>query len=183
MEVLFDDLNSKLNASISIYKKDIAGIRTGRASAHLLDCVVVEAYSNRVPIQQVATVNVVDQKTISVQVWDKELVKSVAKGIESAIGICPISEGQSIRVILPAITEERRKELCKLAAKQAEAAKVVIRNIRRDFMDKIKKMEKNKEINEDEQKRASDRIQKIIDENIKKIDVLSSDKEKEIMVI
>lgn len=183
MDELFEELKSKLEMSVSIYKRDIAGVRTGRASAHLLDSAVVEAYGGKRPLTQLATVGVVDQKTISVQVWDKELVRNVVKGIEAAVGICPIAEGQSLRLILPDITEERRKELCKLASKHAENAKISVRNVRRDIMDKVKKMEKDKEITEDEQKRASERIQKLVDECVKEIESLSVIKEKEIMTV
>lgn len=183
MEDFFEALKVKLDSSFSVYTKDLAGVRTGRASAHLLDSAVVEAYGGRQALSRVATVSVVDQKTISVQVWDKELVKAAQKGIESAIGIAPNCQGQSIRVVLPDVTEERRKELCKLVARHAESAKVASRNIRREFMDKLKKMEKDKEIDEDDLKKMSDRVQKMIDEITKKIDETLDEKEKEIMTV
>lgn len=180
---LFDEMKAKLDTAMDVYQRDLNSIRTGRASAHLLDSVVVEAYGKKVPINQAASISIIDSKVISVQVWDKEVVKNAIKAIENSIAVNPIAEGQSLKIVLPDITEERRKELCKQASKHLENIKISSRNIRRDVIDKLKKMEKEKEINEDELKRFSDKVQKIIDDFTKKCEIKLLEKEKEIMKV
>jgi ribosome recycling factor len=150
----------------------------------ILDHITVEAYGSRVPIQQVGTVSVPEAKMLTVQVWDSSLIKPTEIAIRSAqLGLNPVVDGQLIRIAVPDLSEERRKEICKLAGKYAEQAKISIRNIRKDGMDEVKQQEKNKEITEDQRKKMLDDIQKITDEFVKKIDASLSAKEKEIMKV
>jgi ribosome recycling factor len=177
-------LTEKMEKALSVLDKECSGLRTGRASAHLLDPVVVEMYGSKMPLSQVGTISTPDAKTITVQVWDKEMVKTVEKAIADAnLGVNPMSDGQLIRMNLPPISEERRKELVKLAHKYAENTKVALRNIRRDGMDALKKMEKDNEISKDEHHQYSEEIQKLTDEFSKKIDSFMETKEKEILTV
>jgi ribosome recycling factor len=149
-----------------------------------LDRIFVEAYGNKVPIQQVGTISAPEARMLTVQVWDSSLIKPTEVAIRnSQLGLSPTVDGQMIRIAVPDLSEERRKEICKLAGKYAEQARIALRNIRREGMDEVKKLEKNKEINEDQQKKMSDEIQKITDEFVKKIDTSLSVKEKEIMKV
>jgi len=184
----FNDLKtatlSRMEKTIEAMKNDLAGLRAGRAHASLLDGVMVEAYGNLTPISQVGTIGVPDARTLSVSVWDKGLAKSVEKALrESDLGLNPMSDGQMIRIPIPPLSEERRRELVKIAGKYAEQGKVAIRNIRRDAMDDVKKMKKDSLISEDEEKRYNNDIQKWTDDAIKKADDLYAAKEKDIMQV
>jgi ribosome recycling factor len=178
------DTQSRMEKTIEAMKNDLAGLRAGRAHANLLDGVMVEAYGNLTPISQVGTIGVPDARTLSVSVWDKGLAKSVEKALrESDLGLNPMSDGQMIRIPIPPLSEERRRELVKIAGKYAEQGKVAIRNIRRDAMDEVKKMKKDALISEDEEKRYNNDIQKWTDDAIKKADDLYASKEKDIMQV
>ena len=180
-EVLINELESKMQKTMSTLEHELVGIRTGRASTSLIEPIIAEVYGGKMPISQVATVSSVDARTLSIQVWDKETVKAVEKAIANAhLGVNPVTEGQTIRVALPSLTEERRAEFAKLAAKYGEGAKVAIRNLRRDCMDALKKFEKAKEISEDDLKKLGDKVQKTTDGYTKQIDDKVSAKEKEI---
>lgn len=178
------DLERRMDGAIDNMKKEFAGLRTGRASVSLLDPVVVEAYGSKMPLIQVGTVNAPEPRMLTVQVWDQTMVPAVEKAIRnSGLGLNPMPEGNVLRIPLPELNEERRAELAKVAGKYAEAARVSVRNVRRDGMDELKKMEKDNEISEDEHKRMSDEVQKLTDKHVETIDALLSDKEKDIMVV
>lgn len=178
------ELSEKMTKAMDLLDREFSGLRTGRASIHLLDPVVVEVYGSKMPISQVGTVSTPDAKTITVQVWDKAMVKTVEKAIADAnLGVNPSSDGQLIRMNLPPLSQERRKELVKIAHKYGENTKIALRNIRRDGMDKIKLMEKNNEISKDEHHTYSDEVQKLTDEFISKVDKNVKSKENEILTI
>jgi len=180
----FKDLSRRMEGAVSAFKQDIAALRTGRASANLLDPVLVQAYGAPTPINQVATVTVPEPRMISVSIWDQSLVGAVDRAIrESNLGFNPIVEGTTLRIPLPELNEERRKELVKLAHQYAESARVATRHVRRDGMDNLKKAEKDSIITQDESRVQSDRVQKITDETIAAIDKLLSEKEAEIMQV
>ena len=177
-------LTEKMHKALEVLNKEFSGLRTGRASANLLDPVIVEAYGSKMPLSQVGTVSTPDAKTITVQVWDKEMVKTVEKAIADAnLGLNPSSDGQLIRMNVPPLSEERRKDLAKLANKYAENTKISLRNIRREGMDLLKKMEKDNEISQDEHHNYADEVQKLTDEFIKKVDNTTKTKEEEILTI
>jgi len=177
-----NDVKSRMEGAIKSLDNEFRGLRTGRASTAFLDPLQIEVYGSRMPINQLATVSTPDAKTIYVQVWDKSMLKIVEKAIaESNLGVSTISDNQGIRINMPIITEERRKDLVKLAHKYTENTKVSIRNVRRDGIDKLKRMEKDKLISEDEMRKYSDEIQKVTDEFTSKIDVELKNKEQEIM--
>ena len=179
-----DELDRRMNGAVATLKSELAGLRTGRASAALLDPVKVEAYGNTVPINQVGTISTPEARMITVQVWDKGLAKAVDKAIRDAgLGLNPQMDGQLLRVPLPELNEERRKELTKLAAKYAEAARVAVRNVRRDGMDLLKKLEKDGKIGQDEHHTRGDVLQKMTDAHIKDIDTSLHSKEQEIMQV
>jgi ribosome recycling factor len=179
-----DEYRRRMVGAMDVLRKEFAGLRTGRASADLLNPVMVDAYGQHMPISRVGTVNVPEPRLITVQVWDRGMVKAVDKAIrESGLGLNPQTEGQVIRVPLPDLTQERRKELSKVAHKYAEQARVSVRNIRRDGMDHLKKIEKDGEISQDEQRRTGTEIQALTDEHIKKIDELLQAKEKDILQV
>ena len=181
VELIVNELENKMKKTISTLEHELSGIRTGRASTNLIEPITAEVYGDKMPISQIGTVSSVDARTLSIQVWDKENVKAVEKAIAAAhLGVNPVTEGQVIRVSLPSLTEERRAEFAKLAAKYGEGAKVAMRNLRRDAMDLVKKAEKDKEISEDDQKKLSDKVQKVTDSYIKQIDDKVAAKEKEI---
>lgn len=183
-QILKNDLTDKMNKAIAILEKELSGLRTGRASANLLDPVVVEVYGSKMPIAQVGTVSTPDAKTISVQVWDKALVKTVEKAIADAnLGLNPSSDGQLIRMTLPILSEERRKELVKVAHKYGENTKVALRNIRRDGMEHLKKLEKDGEISKDDHHNLGEEIQKLTDEFTDKVDKHIKLKEQEILKV
>lgn len=175
------DMQTRVQKTIESLKKDFQGLRTGRASTGLLDSIMVDAYGSSVPINQVATVSVPEARMLSVNVWDKNLLKHVEKAIrESSLGLNPMNDGVSLRIPLPPLSEERRVELTKIAGRYTEEAKVAVRNIRRDILDKIKKLKNDNEISEDEQKRYEDEVQKITDNATKEMDELFKAKEAEI---
>lgn len=181
---LKNELSEKMTKAIDMLDREFSGLRTGRASVHLLDPVIVEVYGSKMPISQVGTVSTPDAKTITVQVWDKAMVKTVEKAIADAnLGVNPSSDGQLIRMNLPPLSEERRKELVKIAHKYGENTKIALRNVRRDGMDKLKQMEKSNEISKDEHHTYSDEVQKLTDEFIGKVDASVKSKENEIITI
>ena len=176
------DLQRRMHGAIEALKHDLSGLRTGRASTALLDTIHVEVYGANMPLNQVATVSVPEARMLSVQVWDRSNVQPVEKAIRSAgLGLNPITDGQMIRLPIPELTEERRKELAKLVGQYAEKAKIAVRNVRRDGMEHLKADEKKHQISEDEHKRLEHEVQKLTDDTIKEIDQLSEAKEKEIL--
>jgi len=179
-----DELDRRMNGAVATLKSELAGLRTGRASAALLDPVKVEAYGNAVPINQVGSIATPESRMITVQVWDKGLAKAVDKAIRDAgLGLNPQMDGQLLRIPLPELNQERRKELSKLAAKYAEAARVAVRNVRRDGMDLLKRLEKDHKIGQDDQHTKGDELQKMTDAHIKDIDAALHSKEQEIMQV
>lgn len=178
------DLERRMHGAVDSLKHDLSGLRTGRANTTLLDPVMVEVYGAQMPLNQVATVSAPEPRLLSVQVWDKSNVQPVEKAIRSAgLGLNPINDGTTIRLPIPDLTEERRKELAKLAGQYAEKARVAIRNIRRDGNDSLKADENKKEISEDERKRGEDEVQKLTDDMIKLVDEELARKEKDIMSV
>lgn len=176
------DLERRMAGAVESLKHDLTGLRTGRASVSLLDPVTVEVYGAQMPLNQVATVSAPEPRMLSVQVWDKSNVGPADKAIRSAgLGLNPIVDGQTLRLPIPDLTEERRKELAKLASKYAESARVAVRNVRRDGMDTLKTDEKKGLISEDERKRHEGEVQKLTDGTIADIDAAASAKEKEIL--
>jgi len=174
-------LEKRMDGVLSSLKDEFSGLRSGRATASLLDPITVDAYGSQMPMNQVGTVNVPEARMLSVQVWDKGLVGAVEKAIrESGLGINPVVDGTNVRVPMPTLTEERRVELKKVAVKYAEQARVAIRNVRRDGMETIKKAEG---VGEDDQKRMSDQVQKLTDSMIGKVDAALASKEVEIMQV
>ena len=180
----FQDIQRRMDGAIAAFKQDLASLRTGRASANLLDPIMVQAYGSAMPINQVATVSVPEPRMISVSVWDKALVSAVDRGIrESNLGFNPIVDGTNLRIPLPELNEQRRKELVKIAHQYAENAKVATRHVRRDGIDHAKKAEKDGDISQDDARTQSDRVQKITDDTITAIDALLVEKEAEIMQV
>src|SRR5277367_854120 len=179
-----DEMSRRMAGAISTLKGEFGGLRTGRASPALLDPVSVEAYGNSVPISQVGTISTPESRMITVQVWDKSLAKAVDKAIRDAgLGLNPQMDGQLLRIPLPELNQERRKELSKLASKYAEAARIAVRNVRRDGMDVLKRLEKDHKIGEDEHHTKGEELQKLTDQNIKDIDAALHNKEQEIMQV
>jgi ribosome recycling factor len=178
------DLKTRMQKSISSLRDELAGLRTGRASASLLEPVTVEAYGSRMPLNQVATVTVPEPRMLSVQVWDRQMANAVEKAIrDSGLGLNPMGEGQIIRVPLPELNEQRRKELAKVAHNYAEAARVAVRHIRRDGMDALKKAEKDGDISQDDSRVQADLVQKATDAAVTEIDQVLAAKEAEIMQV
>ena len=183
-EDLLKDLDKRMSGAIENFKTELQGLRTGRASAELLAPVMVEAYGSSVPINQVGAISVPEPRMISVSVWDKGMAGAVERAIRDAgLGLNPMADGTLIRVPIPDLNEERRKELSKVAGNYAEAARVAVRNVRRDGMDKSKKMEKDGDISEDEQRSLSDEVQKLTDSFVGKVDDALKNKEAEIMQV
>src|ERR1700761_282713 len=179
-----DEMSRRMAGAVSTLKGEFSGLRTGRASAALLDPVHVEAYGNTVPINQVGTISTPEARMITVQVWDKGLAKAVDKAIRDAgMGLNPQMDGQLLRIPLPELNEERRKELTKLASKYAEAARVAVRNVRRDGMDLLKRLEKDHKIGQDDHHKHGDELQKLTDAHIQEIDSVLHGKEQEIMQV
>lgn len=175
---------TKMSKSVDSLKTDLAKVRTGRANPGILDHVQVDYYGNPTPINQVANITLIDGRTISVQPWEKKMVNAVEKAIrDSDLGLNPSSVGDIIRVPMPPLTEERRREMVKLLKTEGEDAKVAVRNIRRDANEYLKKMVKDKTCSEDEERRAQDDIQKLTDKYVKQIDGLLAEKEKEVMTV
>ena len=174
----------RMEKTLESLKADFGSLRAGRAHASLLDGIMAEAYGSMVPLSQVGSISTPDPRTLSVSIWDKSLVKNVEKALrESDLGLNPAVDGTLIRIPIPPLSEERRKELSKIAGKYAEQNKVAIRNIRRDAIDDVKKLKKDNTISEDEEKRAENDIQKLTDDAVKKIDELLTQKEKDIMQV
>ena len=179
-----DETNRRMVGAVTTLKGEFSGLRTGRASPALLDPVQVEAYGNTVPINQVGTISTPESRMITVQVWDKGLAKAVDKAIRDAgLGLNPQMDGQLLRIPLPELNQERRKELSKLASKYAEAARIAVRNVRRDGMDLLKRLEKDHKISEDEHHSKGEELQKLTDQHIKDIDTALQSKEQEIMQV
>ena len=179
-----NDIKRRMDGALESLKRDFAGLRTGRASAGLLEPIVVEAYGATMPLTQVGTIGVPEPRLLTVQVWDRSMVGAVERAIrDSELGLNPSADGQLVRVPIPELSEDRRKELTKVAGKYSEQAKVAVRNVRRDGMDVLKRKEKDSEISQDEQKKLSDQIQKLTDEHIKMIDEMAVAKDKEIMQV
>ena len=176
------DLNRRMHGALEALRHDLAGLRTGRASTALVDGIHVEVYGSNMPLNQLATVSTPEPRLLSVQVWDRSNVQPVEKAIRNAgLGINPIVDGQVIRLPIPELTEERRKELAKLVGQYAEKARIAVRNVRRDGMDHLKQDEKKHEISEDERKRLETEVQKLTDDVIKEVDEAAHAKEKEIL--
>ena len=180
----FKDLQRRMDGAISAFRQDIASLRTGRASSNLLDAVQVQAYGSSMPINQVANVSVPEPRMISVSVWDKSMVGAVDRAIREAnLGFNPIMDGTTLRIPLPELNEQRRKELVKLAHGYAENARVAIRHVRRDGMENLKKSEKDAVIGQDDHRVQQDRVQKMTDDTIHMVDGLLTEKEAEIMQV
>ncbi len=183
-EVDLDDIKRRMGGALDALDREFNALRTGRASASLLEPLTVDAYGSQMPINQVGTVNVAEARLLTVQVWDQQLVKAVEKAIiESELGLNPQTEGNLIRIPIPDLSEERRVELKKVAGRYAEQGKVAVRNVRRDGMDTLKLMERDGEISKDDQKSQADEIQKMTDEHITLIDESLATKEAEIMQV
>ena len=178
------DLKRRMDGAIESLRKEFGGLRTGRASASLLDPIKVDAYGSLTPINQIGTVSVPEPRMISVQIWDRSMVGAADKAIRnSGLGLNPVVEGQLLRIPIPPLNEERRAEIAKLAGNYAEQARIAVRNVRRDGMDALKKMEKAGDLSEDEQKAFSEDVQKLTDEAIKRIDESLKAKQEEIMQV
>ncbi len=179
-----DDIARRMDGAKEVLRKEFAGLRTGRASAALLEPVMVEAYGASMPINQVGTVSVPESRMVTVQVWDRSLVGAVEKAIRNAgLGLNPAADGQLMRVPIPALSEERRIELTKIAGKYTEQCRIAVRNVRRDGMETLKRMEKAHEISEDDHRLWSEEIQRLTDEHIKAIDEALAHKEEEILQV
>jgi len=178
------DLERRMQGAIESLRHEFAGLRTGRANASMLDPVMVEVYGTQMPINQVATISVPESRMLSVQVWDNNNVSAVEKAIRnSGLGLNPMTEGAVLRVPVPDLNEERRRELSRVAAKYAEQARIAVRNVRRDGMDRIKTLEKDGDIGKDDSKALSEKVQKLTDDAVKTIDGMLSQKEEEIMQV
>lgn len=178
------DLHRRMDGAVAAFQHDLASLRTGRASSNLLDPITVQAYGSLMPLNQVATISVPEPRMISVSVWDKSMVGAVDRAIrESNLGFNPIVDGTNLRIPLPELNEERRRELVKIAHQYAEAAKVAARHVRRDGMDQLKKAEKDGAVSQDDHRTGTDRVQKMTDETIGAIDSLLAGKETEIMQV
>ena len=184
MEFNQKKVEDKMLKSVDVLKKELSGLRTGRASVGLLEPIQVDAYGSKVPLSQVSAISVPESRMLAVQVWDNSLISVVENAIRTAnLGLNPMTEGNLIRLPIPDLTEERRKEIAKLASKYSEDTKISVRNVRRDAMDYLKESEKNKEISKDELFQYSDQIQKLTDKIILLIDELFYEKEKDILQI
>ena len=179
-----DDIKKRMEGALAALKTEYTGLRTGRANIHLLDPIHVDAYGASTPLNQVGAVSAPEPRMLAVQVWDKGVVTAVEKAIRNAgLGVNPIVDGQTIRVPIPPLNEERRRELAKLAGKYAEAARVAIRNVRRDGMEHLKKLEKDGDISQDQQKKFSEQVQQATDQFVKTVDQTLAAKEEEIMQV
>ncbi|XVN40621.1 MAG: ribosome recycling factor [Rickettsia endosymbiont of Argas persicus] len=183
-ETLKKNLQEKMDKALKVLDHELKGLRTGRASVNLLDSVSVEAYGSKMPLSQVSTLSTPDARTINVQVWDKAMVKAVEKAISEAnLGLTPATDGQLVRLPVPALNEERRRDLAKLAHKYGEETKISLRNIRRDGNEELKKMEKDNIIAKDDHHSLSEQVQKLTDEYTGKVDEIIKQKEQEIMTV
>lgn len=184
MTLEFNDYQDKMEKSLDILRRDFQGLRTGRASATLLEPIGVEAYGSKVPINQIGNISIPESRLITVQVWDETLIQSVEKAIRNSdLGLNPMIEGNVIRVPIPDLSQERRIEIVKIASKYAEDTRITIRNVRRDAMDMIKDEEKQKNISKDDSFQFSEKMQKITDGFIEKVDTLFQEKEKDILKV
>ncbi|HEX3536883.1 MAG TPA: ribosome recycling factor [Stellaceae bacterium] len=183
-EALLKDLTRRMDGALEALRKELGGLRTGRASASLLEPVKVEAYGNAVPLNQVATISVPEARLITVQVWDRGVAKAVDKAIrESGLGLNPQTEGQMIRVPIPDLSEDRRRELTRKAAEYAEQQRVAVRNVRRDGIEHLRRLEKDGEISQDEHRKLEKDVQHLTDDHIKRIDETLAQKDKEILQV
>jgi ribosome recycling factor len=183
-DALLNDLRRRMDGALEVLRKEFGGLRTGRASASLLEPIMVTAYGNTVPLNQVASINVPEPRLITVQVWDRGVVKSVDKAIrESGLDLNPQTEGQTIRVPIPDLNEERRRNLTRVAAKYAEDTKVSVRNVRRDGIEVLKRREKDAEISQDEHRKLQREVQHLTDDYVKRIDEALAQKDKEILQV
>src|SRR5271154_253508 len=179
-----NDLKRRMQGALGSLKHELSGLRTGRASTALLDSIQVDAYGNHMPLNQLATISVPEPRLLNVQVWDHSMVHAVEKAISAAnLGLSPSTEGQVLRLRIPELNEDRRRELVKVAHKYAEAARVAVRHVRRDGLDLLKKLEKDHKISEDDQERLGNDVQKATDGTISEIDQLLAAKEKEILTV
>ena len=179
-----NEFSRRMDGALEALRKEFGGLRTGRASAHLLDQVVVQAYGSPMPLNQVGTVNVPEPRMITVQVWDRGVVKAVDKAIrESGLGLNPQTEGQTIRVPIPELNTERRRELSRVAAKYAEDARIAVRHVRRDGIESLRRLEKDGDISQDEHRKVEKDVQHLTDDHIKRIDEVLAQKEKEILQV
>ena len=179
-----NELKRRMQGAIQLLKQELGGLRTGRASTSLLDPIHVDAYGSHMPLNQLATVSVPEPRLIAVQVWDKSMVHAVEKAIAASnLGLTPSTEGQVLRLRIPELNEERRRDLVKVAHKYTEAARVAVRHVRRDGLDVLKKLEKDHKIGEDESKRSAEQVQKATDEAIAEVDRMLATKEKEILTV
>src|SRR5499426_453808 len=183
-DTLLKDLRRRMDGALEVLRKEFGGLRTGRASASLLEPVTVSAYGGTSPLNQLANISVPEPRMITVQVWDRALVKAVDKAIrEAGLGLNPQTEGQTIRVPIPDLNEERRRELTRVAAKYAEAARVAVRNVRRDGIEALRKLEKDGGISQDEHRKLDRDVQHLTDDHIKRIDETLAQKDKEILQV
>ena len=183
-DALLKDIQRRMDGALEALRKEFGGLRTGRASVSLLEPVMVSAYGNTMPLNQLANINVPEARMITVQVWDRGMVKAVDKAIrEAGLGLNPQTEGQTIRVPIPDLNEERRRELTRVAAKYAEAARVSVRNVRRDGIESLRKQEKEGDISQDEQRKLEKEIQLLTDQHVKRIDETLAQKDKEILQV
>lgn len=181
---IIKDGEEKMRKSVESFRHELAGMKAGRATPAMLDKVRVDYYGTPTPVNQVANVEIADSRTIVIKPWDRTLIKAIEKGIlQSDLGLNPSNDGVVIRLVIPQMTEDRRKEIVKVVNKTAEEARVAVRNVRRDTNDQIKKAEKEKTISEDESKRAQDEVQKLTDKYVKEVDQVLAAKEKEIMEV
>ncbi|MEL6568027.1 MAG: ribosome recycling factor [Pseudomonadota bacterium] len=178
------DLERRMDGALNALAEEFSGLRTGRASVNLLDSVMVPAYGGTVPLNQVGSVSVPDSRMLAVNIWDKSVVGAADKAIRDAgLGLNPVVDGTNLRIPIPPLNEERRRDLTKIAGKYAEQARVAVRNVRRDGMDSLKKLEKDGDISEDQQRSESDNVQKLTDQHISRIDEALKAKEEEIMQV
>ena len=178
------DVQRRMNGALEVLRQELAGLRTGRASVSLLEPISVEAYDTQMPLNQVATINAPEPRLLTVQVWDRSMTKAVEKAIlKSDLGLNPTTDGSLIRVPIPELNEERRRDLAKIASKYTEQARIAVRNVRRDGMDMLKRLEKEGEISQDDQHLWGEEVQEMTDELIKQIDALLGAKDKEIMQV
>jgi ribosome recycling factor len=184
MQTVIKDLETRMQAAVDLLAREFGGVRTGRANTALLDPVRVEAYGTQQPLTQMASVAVPDPKTLVIQPWDASQLAAIEKAIlKSDLGLTPSSDGKVIRLVLPALTEERRKQLAKTVSKLSEDARVAIRNVRRDANDRLKAMAKDKKVSQDEERRGHEQIQKLTDRFVARIEELAKKKEQEILSI
>ena len=182
MKTVINTAKEKMDKSCAVYQREMVALRAGRATPQLLDRITVDYYGSATPLNQVGAISSPEARMLVIQPWESNMIKEIEKAIQkSDLGLNPTNDGKIIRLIFPELNEERRKELTKKASKDAEAAKVAIRSIRRDAVEQVKKMKKNSEITEDDQKKAEEKIQKLTDDNIKDVDKITAEKEKEIM--